>query len=68
MKNAHDFGRKKGIRNMDIAKYNSIAWDKEVKGKNKWKQNNQLVVRNRIPYADIEHLPKEQLEGSLKIR
>lgn len=27
-----------------------------------WEKNNQLVVKNRIPYSDIEQLPKNQLE------
>ncbi len=27
-----------------------------------WENNNRLVVKNNIPYSDIEQLPKEQLE------
>lgn len=27
-----------------------------------WEKNNQLVVKNSIPYSDIEQLPKKQLE------
>lgn len=27
-----------------------------------WEKNNKLVVKNKIPYSDIEQLPKNQLE------
>ncbi|WP_338852687.1 class I SAM-dependent methyltransferase [Clostridium perfringens] len=30
-----------------------------------WEKNNKLVVKNTIPYSDIEQLPKEQLEERL---
>jgi ubiquinone/menaquinone biosynthesis C-methylase UbiE len=31
-----------------------------------WEKNNKLIVRNTIPYSDIEHLPKEQLEERIQ--
>lgn len=32
-----------------------------------WEKNNKLVVKNHIPYSDIEQLPKEQLQERLDI-
>jgi SAM-dependent methyltransferase len=30
-----------------------------------WEVNNKLVIRHRIPYSDIEQLPKEQLKARI---
>lgn len=31
-----------------------------------WEKNNKLVIKNHIPYSDIEQLPKEQLEERIR--
>lgn len=32
---------------------------------NEWDENHKLIVRHRIPYSDLEQLPKEQLEARI---
>jgi len=31
-----------------------------------WEKNNKLVLKNHIPYSDIEQLPREQLEERIR--
>lgn len=33
-----------------------------------WEKNNKLIVKNSIPYSDIEQLPKEQLEERIQTK
>lgn len=33
-----------------------------------WEKNNKLIVRNSIPYSDIEQLPKDQLEERIQTK